>query len=1168
MNKIARIFPALALCTALYAHANVDISDIPLYAIQGVAPNFAVTLDDSGSMAWGYVPDGISNRMDTRRGRSADFNAQYYSPNVQYEIPPGIWDPVTGTHATLTTSWPVAFINGFRTASGTRNLSTNYRISWSYNPANNSETLGTKLAGEPDSAFYYVYDESLPNCNNLLTNDNCYRRVDVSATSGPGGTDERQNFAIWYSFYRQRNLATVSAASIAFSELPPSIRVGWQALNSCTNFFTGNSCRGYYINSTNDFPQAPSAVARFEGNHKRNFYRWLQRLPASGGTPLLPSVERVETMYATDRPYWHTPGVQQNPMYECRPNISLVMTDGIWNGSTASTTVGNADNQSWSLPDGQNYSPMRPYQSSHTRNLSDIAFRQWARDLRTDLPQSDANRRMKVSTNETHGSVTLTPYWNPKNDPSTWQNIITYTLGVGLTGFLGDDWQGNTYTGAYTDFVSGARDWPTTGLNAIPGNVFDLWHAALNGRGEFFSADSPEEAVTAFRDIISNVLDRTGSAAAVSMSSPRVSPNSLAYQVGFDTNDWSGELRAYKLSDGTGTGAACNSLPKGHVCDSPEWEASNLLDNLNWNTGRNIITNAGGSGSPFRWTSLTTAQQNALDQGQGLGSLRLEYLRGNRAEEGNGHTVGADTITFRTRSTVLGDIMNAQPAPLHVGPPSLFISDSSYQSFKTTYENRQHMIYVGANDGMLHAFNAETGQEVFAFVPAAVYPNLHLYTQSDYEHASFVDGGLNSFDVQIGGQWRTVLVGSLGLGGRSIFALDITNPASFSEGNASSMFMWEFTDADLGYVLGAPEIVLLRNDQWAAVFPGGYNSTSGVVALFVVDIATGNLIRKIPVGTDATNGLGPIATVDLYGTNNTHPADGKIEYVVAGDLKGNLWVFNLLHQSNVNQWGSAFASGGSPIPAFVARDAANVRQPITSAPTVGRHPTNEGMMVYFGTGRYLGAGDLTDLQTQTFYGVWVKEGNAHNTGMSRADLLQQEILLDDTTAFLETDARATTNHTINWDAPNNHLGWYLDFNTEPGERVFQKPILRTGRIIFVSSTPSDNPCLAGGTSWIYELNAVSGSRLSETPFDYNFNGTLDSSDFVSIPTPTGGTELVPGSGIRLRGDVGMIYLSRESIVDAGETESKTLSTAAGQPVSITESKAQMTHRTWRELVGN
>ncbi|MFV8825640.1 pilus assembly protein [Thauera sp. WH-2] len=1147
---------ALALFASSPAYAAVSLSDVPLFAVEGVPPNFSVTLDDSGSMAWAYVPDGISGTKNTKRGRSADFNPQYYNPNIVYKAPPGIPD-VNGVSAPLTTSFSAAYKNGFRTASGTLNLATSYRVNWSYNPSTLGEDTGSQLSGEPNGAFYYVFDASRSGCNGTNTDEDCYARVTVSATSGPGGTDERQNFANWYSFYRTRNLATVAAASIAFAKLPDSVRVGWQALNSCGGFYTGNSCRGY----GSDFSSRPSAVTAFEGAHRQNFYRWLQRLPASGGTPLLPSVERVETMFRTDRPYWHTPGTRDLPRYECRANVSLVMTDGIWNGNTASSTVGNADNTAITFPDGTAYSPRTPYASSQTRNLSDITFRQWSLDLRSDLPSSPAKTNIKITTDETHGSVTLTPYWNPKNDPSDWQNVVTYTLGVGLSGWLGNDWQGDTFAGAYTNFVDGTRTWPNTGLDIKPGNVYDLWHAAINGRGKFFSADSPDDAVAAFDEIIDNVLDRNGSAVAVSVSSPLVTPDALAYQVGFNTEYWSGALYAYKLSDGTGVGSVCNTKPRGAVCDSAEWEAGNLLNSRSWGS-RKIITNVDGTGKAFDWLALSAAQQAALDQGEGLGLKRLEYLRGNRNEEGVSYVVGTDTITFRDRTSVLGDIMNSQPAPLHVGAPRLFINDASYRTFKTSNANRQSVIYTGANDGMLHAFNAQTGQELLAFVPAAVYPNLFKYTRSDYLHASYVDGGLTSSDVKIGTDWKTVLVGTLGQGGGAVYALDITDPAGFTEGNASNIFMWEFTDPDLGVVLGVPEIATLRDDRTVVIFPGGYNNGTGEVALFVVNIANGQLIKKIPVTNDVTSGLAQVSTVDLHGANTYDRPDGKIEYVVGGDLKGNLWVFDLT-SSNSSQWGSAFKSGSTPRPAFIARDASNNRQPISSAPRIGRHPFNNGFMAYFGTGRYLGTNDLTDLQEQSFYAVWINPAAGSNTAtVQRSELLQQEILFDDLTRFLTRDARATTQKPIDW---STHKGWFLDFDTEAGERVFQKPILRAGRIIFVSSTPSDNPCKAGGSSWIYELDAYSGARLYDSPFDYNGDGVINASDFIVITGPSGSTPADAGSGIRIKGDVGMVFLNETSIVDAETDDKKIISTASGGIESMTESKSASLNRTWREL---
>ena len=280
------------------------------------------------------------------------------------------------------------------------------------------------------------------------------------------------------------------------------------------------------------------------------------------------------------------------------------------------------------------------------------------------------------------------------------------------------------------------------------------------------------------------------------------------------------------------------------------------------------------------------------------------------------------------------------------------------------------MVYTGANDGMLHAFNGLTGVEALAFIPSAVFPNLHELTKPSYSHRFFVDGTPTVGDAFYSSAWHTMLVAGLNRGGRSIYALDVTYPENFSEANAASIFKWEYTNSDLGYTYSRPAIVRMANGVWAAVFGSGYHTSSSVVGstgrayLYIVNISTGVLIRKIDttVGTVADpNGLGTPALVDLDG-------DSIVDYAYAGDLQGNLWKFNLT-STNSASWDVAYISGTTRNPLFVATNAGGVRQPITSRPEVGVGPKGMGMIVLFGTGKFMELSDKSPTQTQSFYGL-------------------------------------------------------------------------------------------------------------------------------------------------------------------------------------------------------
>lgn len=282
----------------------------------------------------------------------------------------------------------------------------------------------------------------------------------------------------------------------------------------------------------------------------------------------------------------------------------------------------------------------------------------------------------------------------------------------------------------------------------------------------------------------------------------------------------------------------------------------------------------------------------------------MNYLRGDRSNENIGYN-------FRRRNSALGDIVDSDPQ--YVGAPRYRYPDNlevkPYSAFRTTFEDRQPMVYVGANDGMLHAFAETDGRELLAYIPNKVFSNLPLLSRNDYIHRYFVNEAPTVVDAFLPGHgaegnWRTVLVGGLGRGGQGIYALDVTDPSSFSEANAARIVLWEFDDeddADLGYTYGSPSIAKMHNGKWVAVFGNGYNnseadghaSTTGRAYLFIVDIETGKLIKKIDTGVGTTgtpNGLASPALIDTNG-------DFVVDYIYAGDL---------LKQSITNQFTMGF----------------------------------------------------------------------------------------------------------------------------------------------------------------------------------------------------------------------------------------------------------------------
>lgn len=617
-------------------------------------------------------------------------------------------------------------------------------------------------------------------------------------------------------------------------------------------------------------------------------------------------------------------------------------------------------------------------------------------------------------------------------------NVITYTIGFADTDVLNDPLMQST---------------------------------ADQGGGEFFQAGNAQGLIDAFSNVIQSVNGKTSSTATVAATTGSISSDTTIFQARFNSGDWSGDLRALDIDETNGSVGV------------QQWSAAS---NIPAATSRDIFTSTNGSGVAFEWANLDVTQQAALNTVNGVadpvgaeqGQLRLNYLRGDQSQE---RTNGG---AFRNRTSLMGDIVNSSPA--YVQAPRLRYPDSLegpvastfYSAFRNQYVGRVATLYAGANDGMLHAFDAETGVEKFAYVPNAVYDNLSELTDPAFEHRFFVDGTPNVGDAFFDGAWHTILTGGLNNGGKSVYALDITDPDNFDD----SKVLWEFTDPDLGLSFSQPAIVRLENGTWAAVFGNGYNSTNQRAVLFIVNIKTGALISKIDtgVGSAATpNGLATVAAADTDGDNN-------INYVYAGDLQGNLWKFNV--QGGIGSWDVALKQGNTNLPLFVATDALGNPQPITTSPEVARAPNGQ-RIILFGTGKYLEASDLlaANFSPQSFYGIYDND----NGQVARNQLLQQTVVAETTSSGF--NVRVTSNN-----GPiGTYRGWYIDLPTS-GERQVSNAVLRNGRIIFVSIIPSTIACGDGGTSWLMELNATDGSRLAFAPFDLNGDGLFDASDQVLV----------------------------------------------------------------------
>jgi len=753
-----------------------------------------------------------------------------------------------------------------------------------------------------------------------------------------------------------------------------------------------------------------------------------------------------------------------------------------------------------------------------------------------------------------------------------------------------------------------------------------LSDAASVGGGKFFYAADAAELAAALNSVLTSIAAQVGSSASVATNSTQVGSDTMIYQAKFDSGGWFGNLNAFPIITNS------SDANYGGVSDLL-WDAATKIPAY---SVRNILTYnpTTGAGTTFDCANLTTTQKNNLGISSCVtsdqGVWRLNYIRGDKSHElknakrvlnpGNSNDTetrssSATEAIFRNRTRldpltnyaipsnatyptdpwVLGDIINSNPiyvANDDYGYSELSLEGGSYNSFRASISDRRPMIYVGANDGMLHGFDASSstttgGKEIVAYIPDAVYKKFINFSNSGYSHHYFVDGSPVVADAYFASGWHTVLVGTTGAGGKSIFALDVTNPGKKgddSSGFNASSVLWEINDTtapnnsdltsdtpskrgfanNLGYTLSQPSIVRLHDSSWAAVFANGYESAHNSAVLYIVNIQNGNIIRAIEaINSDESsftteNGLSTPIPVDTDG-------DKIVDYIYAGDLRGNLWKFDVTDSDNT-KW--AVANYGKPL--YIACDQdinapcpSDHRQPITAKPEVGYGSTKSSYMVYFGTGKYFESADnnLTNSQRQSVYGIADNAVTVPSTGSkTRSNLAVQTI------------TATTTQNGKNWRSSSSNGcsgdGWFMDL-PESGERVITNPQLRGDRLIFTTLIPlppsESDDCnkISNGTGWLMELSALCGGPISSDlpPWDVNNDGKIDSSDLINGKSPSG---IQPDVGIPTM--PGIVRLDPDTNPNL-EQKYVTGSTGAIQNLreSFSDGSANIGRRSWNQI---
>ena len=1086
-----------AVCGGI-ASICADLSDIPLETqVESAPPIVMLLMDDSGSMAWDllcpafnglyglpraqaqnlisanasysrtvngstyWFYDSYSDVREFWQSQWAGYNGIYYNPDLDYAPWPDDADTV---YDDADRDTPRFHPNNSttRTLNDRFDRIDNVDIPWAHYYVWSSAESAPYLVnitgngGSYDLDFYEV-----SSClNGSCANEQSYvRYLDYDGSppgdvvSGRSPAEERQNFANWYQYYRTRQLTAISALANVVNSVN-NMEIGLHTINNERN---------------NIALTQPRMVDGNRGLILDDLYD----VGANGGTPLRRGLEAIGEFYDDDDdgPFW-----ADVDGGECQQAYTILMTDGYYNGSDPS--VGNADGDDNTDFDGGEFG------DTYFNTLADVAMHYYERDLNDDLEDL----------------VPTTPN-DPVTAKSMHQHMVTYSVSFGLAG----RYDPNNYLNCPN--VSGScPNWPDVDENdEDEDSITDLWHAAINGRGEYMEAKNTSQLAYALITMLQQISKQGGSGASVAVNSHELKQDTKMYQGTYDSAGWHGDLTAYNInSDGSVDEA------------NPVWSAATVLDArvvANGHGDRKIYTMGASGGVEFTSAnigSLTVEQQYYLGPDLTARTNLVNYLRGDVSNDKN-HNGG-----FRTRTTRLGDIIHSE---------SRYVKGQGSNAY----------LYVGANDGMLHVFNATSGEEVFAYIPSFVYPNLEELANPDYTHRYFVDLTPALAKVGVGGNEEVLLIGGLGKGGKGYFCLDvdIDDPSTFTAADVK----WEYPGtstpndevANMGFSFSQPAIIETENGNKYVFFGNGYDSPNARAVLYALNPATGEKVAMIDTGVGSSvpadencNGL---STPEFVDANN----NGLADYAYAGDLRGNVWKFDI-SDSDPADW--AVAYGGNPL--FQARDAGGRAQPITTKVAVKGHCVRGylGYIVIFGTGKFNATGDFTDTSDQAVYGIWdwaaeweeeggtgedkylgafnsPSAGNLSNlasvlTGVGTNLELLGQSGGGTTETYEDREWSTTTSDDISWFNVKKfleggtydegyHVGWTYTLPYDR-ERVLAEPILWLDYALITSQVPSDTVCAVGGESYLTAVNACSGAAPDEAVFDVNADAEIDQYD--------------------------------------------------------------------------
>lgn len=936
-------------------------------------------------------------------------------------------------------------------------------------------------------------------------------RLNTNTGGGAGGwgfVEYKGDYLNWY--FDSSNDGTTN-----WSQYKPTARtrmaVAQTALNGLIDTLKSVNVGLASFDSSSNGGDLDVNVAMITSSHATTLKTAVTNTLADGGTPLSETLRDIGRYFASGSTNTQCGGAANTDL-TIHPDDALVAAGGLKEDIDCETLLEHSD---YTSDFDDDFGPIKYFCQKNFAIMLTDGFASSDSSIHSDLRDYDQDCPDPADP-DTYTCSSDVRSDDPGPSTGYWDDVAQALYEIDLRPDLNNQ-QGNFHKNNLVTYTVGFADKNIKDLQLIK-------DAAKQGGGESYYAANSADLTQILTDINAQIEGLSGTAAAVTFNSSTLSSQSAVYQALFNTQRWSGQLRSIPL-DGISGNVLSNCTEGTSNC----WYAEKMLDAQ---TTRTILTynpvslrgvdfayNASSvdyttitssdttseiipksliddfcasHDIPYPCNASTTADSTKLAANKAYMSDLVDYLRGDRTHEST-----TSSRDFRIRGHKLGDIVNS--SPVYVGKPSLgwpnyapfpdssSSPDNSYYTWaNSAVKNRMPVVYVAANDGMLHGFrtietdpgasSADAGEEVLAFIPSAVAGStnnsgLHYLADPTYQHRFYLDLNpaisdvyIKHRDTTVGGvtptkEWRTVLVGGQGAGGNTMYMLDVTEPGipsvagsnHFSASYAKELVEWEFSQPNLGYTYSKPTIAMMNNGRFAAIFGNGYNSSEFggdcKAKLFVVfldggvdgswnlgtdpsDVATDYMIFDTNNDGDSSdcNGLSTPAVVDLNG-------DSVADKVYAGDMYGNLWAFDLCNESSSACQTTGWALANTS-PIMTATNNSSQRQPITVKPIISQDPSSTGLddlIIAFGTGQYLASGDITTTEVQSFYAVrhYSARTNCTNScyGLdprAGSTKFAEQVITEQacTAAGCSGDVRVVTDNPM----INNGTGWYIDFD--------------------------------------------------------------------------------------------------------------------------------------------